>query len=33
MRDALDPRFVLREMPATEVRGFRDPVVTYALEG
>ncbi len=32
MRDFLDPRFVLREMPAMEVRGFREPVVTYALE-
>ena len=33
MRDSLDPRFVLREMPAAEVHGFREPVVTYALEG
>lgn len=32
MRESLDPRFVLREMPPASVRGFREPVVTYALE-
>lgn len=29
---ALDSRFVLRELPACEVRGIADPVVTFALE-
>jgi class 3 adenylate cyclase len=32
MRDILDSRFELREMPAAAVRGFREPVVTFALE-
>jgi adenylate cyclase len=33
VRDALDPRFVLREMPPRAVKGFAEPVVTYAVEG
>jgi len=31
--DKLDPRFRLRELPATPVRGVADPVVTLSLEG
>jgi len=32
VRDKLDPRFLLRELPAVKVRGIAEPVVTYALE-
>jgi class 3 adenylate cyclase len=30
VRDHLDPRFRLRELPATEVRGIAEPVAIYA---
>jgi class 3 adenylate cyclase len=33
VRDALDPRYVLEELPAQEVRGVAEPVVTYAVRG
>lgn len=33
VRDALDPRYVLEELPAHEVRGVAEPVVTYAVRG
>jgi adenylate cyclase len=33
VRDALDPRFALREMPADELRGIAGKVTTFALEG
>lgn len=33
VREQLDPRFQLEEMPATLVKGIADPVVTYALRG
>lgn len=33
VRSALDPRFRLRAMPAAEVRGKREPIVTYHVEG
>jgi class 3 adenylate cyclase len=33
MRSILDPRFELEELPAREVRGVSEPVVTYALKG
>jgi class 3 adenylate cyclase len=33
VKDALDPRFVLRALPAAPVKGFAAPVVTYAVEG
>jgi len=33
VRDRLDPRFVLDELPAREVRGVAEPVVTYAVRG
>ncbi len=33
VRDGLDPRFVLREMPAVPVRGIADRVVTFAVDG
>lgn len=33
VKEALDPRFSLRPMPAASVRGFSEPVATYALEG
>jgi class 3 adenylate cyclase len=33
VRDAVDTRFVLRELPAAEVAGFSRPVVTFAVEG
>jgi adenylate cyclase len=29
----LDSRFVLREIPPTDVKGFSEPVVTFAVEG
>jgi adenylate cyclase len=32
-RAALDPRFRLRAMPAAEVKGIRDAVATFAVEG
>lgn len=33
VRDALDPRFALRELPADELRGIAAKVTTFALEG
>ncbi len=32
VREQLDPRFVLKAMPAMPVKGIAEPVVTYALE-
>jgi class 3 adenylate cyclase len=31
LREHLDPRFVLVEMPAESVKGIADPVITYAV--
>ena len=31
--DTLDPRFVLRELPSTPVRGVAEPVAIFAVEG
>jgi adenylate cyclase len=33
VREKLDPRFRLRELPPAEVRGIAEPVAIYALEG
>jgi class 3 adenylate cyclase len=33
LRETLDPRFVLRELPPAEVRGIAEPVAIYAVEG
>jgi adenylate cyclase len=33
VRDVLDPRFALRELPAEELRGIAGKVTTFALEG
>jgi adenylate cyclase len=33
VRDALDPRFEVEELPARAVRGVAEPVVTYAVRG
>lgn len=33
VKDTLDPRFVFRQLPAAEVRGLSEPVVTFAVEG
>lgn len=33
LRKELDPGFILTPMPATAVKGFAEPVVTYAVEG
>ena len=33
VRNALDPRYVLEELPAQTVRGVAEPVVTYAVKG
>jgi adenylate cyclase len=33
VRDRLDPRFTLEELPATEVRGIAEPVAIYAALG
>ena len=33
MREALDERFALQELPAAAVAGISEPVVTYAVEG
>jgi len=33
VREQLDPRFVLEELPPTEVRGIAEPVAIYAAEG
>jgi len=33
VRDTLDPRFVLEELPARDVRGIAEPVPTYAVRG
>jgi class 3 adenylate cyclase len=32
VRDALDPRFTLREMPPITAKGVSEPVVTFAVE-
>jgi adenylate cyclase len=32
VRQALDPRFVLRELPAVPIRGISEPMVTFAVE-
>jgi len=32
VRSALDPRFALRPLPPSELRGFREPVALYAVE-
>jgi adenylate cyclase len=32
VRDALDHRFVVRQMPATPVKGKSEPIVTYAVD-
>jgi adenylate cyclase len=33
VRTQLDGRFRLREMPAAEVKGLSDPLVTFAVDG
>lgn len=33
LRTELDPDFILTPMPAAAVKGFAEPVVTYAVEG
>lgn len=33
LRTELDPDFILMPMPAAAVKGFAEPVVTYAVEG
>ncbi|HKY92406.1 MAG TPA: adenylate/guanylate cyclase domain-containing protein [Nevskiaceae bacterium] len=33
VREKLDPRFALRQLPARPVKGVAEPVVTYAVEG
>jgi class 3 adenylate cyclase len=33
VRAHLDPRFVVRELPANPVRGMAEPVTTFSLEG
>lgn len=33
VKEVLDPRFVVRALPAAPVKGFEAPVVTYAVEG
>jgi adenylate cyclase len=33
VREALDARFALQELPAAAVAGISEPVVTYAVEG
>jgi class 3 adenylate cyclase len=33
LRTELDPGFILTPMPATAVKGFAEPVVTYIVEG
>ena len=33
VQETLDPRFKLRELPATPVRGIAEPVVIFAAEG
>jgi class 3 adenylate cyclase len=32
VREKLDPRFVVRELPVLDVRGVSEPVVTFAVE-
>jgi adenylate cyclase len=32
LQKTLDPRFVLRELPPTEVKGVSDPIVIFALD-
>jgi class 3 adenylate cyclase len=32
VRETLDPRFVLRELPATEVKGIAKPIAIHAVE-
>ena len=33
LHTALDPGFILTPMPAAAVKGFTEPMVTYAVEG
>jgi adenylate cyclase len=33
VRELLDPRFIVEELPPHEVRGVAEPVVTYAVRG
>ena len=33
VRRALDPRFVLHELPAVSIRGISEPMVTFAVRG
>ena len=33
VRQTLDPRFVLRELPTVALRGVSGPLVTFAVEG
>jgi hypothetical protein len=33
LRTELDPGFILMPMPAAAVKGFDEPMVTYAVEG
>jgi class 3 adenylate cyclase len=33
VRQTLDPRFVLRELPPVALRGVSGPLVTFAVEG
>ncbi len=33
VKAALDPRFILRELPPVRAPGVRDPIATFALEG
>ena len=33
LRAELDPGFILTPMPAAAVKGFAEPVLTYAVEG
>ena len=33
VRQALDPRFVLHELPAVSIRGISEPMVTFAVQG
>ncbi len=32
VRETLDPRFVVRELPPAEVRGIAEPVLIFAVE-
>ena len=33
LRDSLDPRFRLRELPDTLVKGIEKPIAIYAVDG